>query len=220
MLVRTAGLVILTWGNASQVDRQKGVMAIKPSGVDYDDLTPESMVIVSLETGKVIDGDLRPSSDTPTHLVLYREFEGIGGIVHTHSHFGVSWAQAAKPVPCFGTTHADSFHGEIPLTRALSAAEIDRGYEEATGEVIVERFRSGGIEPTHTPGVLVVNHGPFAWGGDAMDAAHNAIILEEVARMAMHTLLIAPKAPPAPRELTEKHFQRKHGKDAYYGQPK
>ncbi|HUX11700.1 MAG TPA: L-ribulose-5-phosphate 4-epimerase AraD [Spirochaetia bacterium] len=220
MMVRDEGLVILTWGNASQVDRELGVMAIKPSGVDYDNLSESDMVIVSLETGKVVDGDLRPSSDTPTHLVLYRAFAGVGGIVHTHSHFGTCWAQAGRPIPCFGTTHADSFHGEIPLTRRLTASEIDRGYEAFTGEVIVERFHTGNLNPVHTPGVLVVNHGPFVWGKDALDAAHNAIILEEVARMALHTLAIEKNAPPAPPELTEKHFQRKHGTNAYYGQPK
>jgi len=219
MMLRDAGLVILTWGNASQVDRELGVMAIKPSGVEYGDLSPESMVIVSLETGKVVEGTLRPSSDTPTHVVLYNRFPQIGGIVHTHSHFATCWAQAGLSIPCFGTTHADSFHGEIPITRLLLPSEIEQAYEEKTGDVIVERF-SDGLNPVHTPGILVVHHAPFAWGKDALDAAHNAIILEEVARMAMDTVRLNPTAPAAPSELVTKHFERKHGKNAYYGQPK
>jgi L-ribulose-5-phosphate 4-epimerase len=219
MLVRDSGLVILTWGNASQVDRDLGVMAIKPSGVDYDHLSPASMVIVSLETGKVVEGTLRPSSDTPTHLVLYRDFSDVGGIVHTHSHFATCWAQAGMRIPCLGTTHADSFHGDIPLTRLLAQSEIEEGYEEKTGDVIVERFRQDGINPVHTPGVLVAHHGPFAWGTDALEAAHNAIILEEVARMALHTRNLNAQVKAAPSALVEKHFERKHGKHAYYGQP-
>lgn len=218
MIVRDAGLAILTWGNASQVDRKNGVMAIKPSGVSYDELGPAHMVIVSLEDGAVVDGDLRPSSDTPTHLALYRAFADIGGIVHTHSHFATSWAQAMQPIPCLGTTHADTFHGSIPVTRLMHDDEIATDYEANTGEVVAEHFSRYKINAAHTPGVLVAHHGPFAWGKDALAAAENAMILEEVARMAFHTRQIAPSASPAPENLVEKHFQRKHGKNAYYGQ--
>lgn len=218
MIVHDAGLAILTWGNASQVDRRAGVMAIKPSGVSYDGLKPEHMVIVSLKDGTVVDGKLKPSSDTPTHLVLYRTFANIGGIVHTHSHFATCWAQVPAPIPCLGTTHADSFHGEIPVTRLMHGDEIASAYEANTGKVIAEHFSKHSRNPDHTPGVLVAHHGPFAWGRDALAAAESAMILEEVARMAYHTRMMAGRVNPAPENLVEKHFERKHGKHAYYGQ--
>lgn len=218
MRLPASGLVILTWGNASQVDRERGVMAIKPSGVDYDSLGPEDIVIVDLGTGKTVDGALRPSSDTPTHLLLYRELPGIGGIVHTHSHYAVCFAQAETEVPCYGTTHADYFHGPIPVTRRLTQEEIDGPYEENTGRVIVETVAGRTDSPAHVPGVLVAHHGPFAWGRDAADAVANAVVLEEVCRMTLHTRLINATAAEAPRGLRDRHFLRKHGAGAYYGQ--
>ncbi|HLJ66066.1 MAG TPA: L-ribulose-5-phosphate 4-epimerase AraD [Chloroflexota bacterium] len=215
-----AGLVVLTFGNASGVDRSAGVMAIKPSGVDYDALTPESMVLIDIQSGRVVDGPYRPSSDTATHLVLYRHFAAIGGIVHTHSTFATSWAQARRAIPCFGTTHADHFHGPVPVTRPLSADEIQRDYEQRTGEVIAETFGRLGLDPLAMPAVLVASHGPFAWGQDTAQAAENAIALEAVATMAAHTLLLDPNSTAIARDLLDRHFQRKHGTNAYYGQMK
>lgn len=213
-----AGLVELTWGNASGVDRQAGVMAIKPSGVPYAALQPEDIVILSLDDGRTIDSRLRPSSDTPTHLHLYREFESIGGIVHTHSTHAVSWAQAEREVPCFGTTHADHFYGAVPVTRRMTADEIRSEYEHNTGVVIVERFRDGSLDPLDIPGVLVACHGPFAWGATVESAVENAIVLESVSRMALNTLHINPSATAVDQALLDKHFLRKHGPGAYYGQ--
>lgn len=212
------GLVVLTWGNASEIDREKGVYAIKPSGVSYDEMKADDMVIVSLESGEVVEGNLRPSSDSPTHLELYRAFPSIGGVVHTHSEYAVSWAQANREIPCMGTTHADTFYGPVPLTRGLTEEEIGSAYEVNSGKVIVEHFAKKGLNPDHVPGVLLPFHGPFTWGKNAMDAAKNSLILEEVAKMAMHTSLLAGKNVEAPGYLKDKHFLRKHGPGAYYGQ--
>lgn len=213
-----AGLVELTWGNASGADREAGVVAIKPSGVDYDAMQPADMVVLSLETGEVVEGELRPSSDTPTHLHLYRQFAGLGGVVHTHSSHAVSWAQAERELPCLGTTHADHFYGPVPVTRRMHEDEIREAYEHNTGVVIAERFREGGIDPDQIPGVLVAGHGPFAWGPHPQKAVENAIVLESVARMAMHTFMVNPDARPIDQVLLDKHYLRKHGADAYYGQ--
>jgi L-ribulose-5-phosphate 4-epimerase len=213
-----AGLVVLTWGNASGADREAGVMAIKPSGVAYDALQPADMVVLSLATGEVVEGTLKPSSDTPTHLYLYRQFASIGGIVHTHSSHAVSWAQAERELPCLGTTHADHFYGAVPVTRRMRAEEIREAYEHNTGVVIVERFREGGLDPAEIPGVLVAGHGPFAWGAAPHKAVENAIVLESVARMALHTYLVNPESRPVDQVLLDKHFLRKHGADSYYGQ--
>lgn len=214
-----AGLVVHTWGNVSGADRGEGVMAIKPSGVDYDGLQPDDMVVLSLDTGAVVDGQLRPSSDTPSHLVLYQKFESVGGVVHTHSTYATTWAQACREIPCLGTTHADHFFGPVPLTRQLTPEEIERDYERNTGEVIVERFSEGGLNPKEFPGVLVPCHGPFAWGEDARAALKNAIILEQVARIALQTVLLNPEIGQIPQALLNKHYMRKHGPGAYYGQP-
>lgn len=213
-----AGLVVLTWGNASGADRDAGVMAIKPSGVAYAEMRPEDMVVLSLETGEVVEGRLKPSSDTPTHLHLYREFEGIGGVVHTHSSYAVSWAQAERDLPCFGTTHADHFYGPVPVTRRMREEEIREAYEHNTGAVIVECFRQRGIDPLDVPGVLVAGHGPFTWGATPRKAVENAIALEATARMAVYTRLINPDARPIDPVLLDRHFLRKHGAAAYYGQ--
>lgn len=213
-----AGLVERTWGNASGVDREAGVVAIKPSGVAYDELTPENVVLVSLESGEAIDGALRPSSDTPTHLHLYRNFAGLGGIVHTHSVHAVSWAQADRELPCFGTTHADHFNGAVPVTVRMRPADIHTDYERNTGIVIEECFRSNNIDPMDVPAVLVAGHGPFVWGASVDEAVSNAVVLEHVARMALYTVTINPDARPISRQLLDKHFSRKHGPDAYYGQ--
>jgi L-ribulose-5-phosphate 4-epimerase len=213
-----AGLVELTWGNASAVDRDAGVLAIKPSGVDYDAMTPDDIPIVSIETGDVVEGDLKPSSDTPTHRELYRQFPSLGGVVHTHSNYAVSWAQAEQPIPCLGTTHADHFYGSIPVTRRMTEAEIREDYEHNTGAVIVECFREQDRAPAEIPGVLVAGHGPFAWGADMEHAVENAIVLESVARKALHTRLINPEADAIDQTLLDKHYLRKHGDDAYYGQ--
>ena len=213
-----AGLVILTWGNVSGADRDAGVVAIKPSGVAYDALRPEDVVVVSLGTGEVVEGTLRPSSDTPTHLHLYRAFPAIGGVAHTHSSAAVSWAQAERDVPCFGTTHADHFHGCVPVTRRMREQEIRGAYEHETGVVIAECFRERGIDPEDVPGVLVAGHGPFAWGPDAAKAVENAIALEATARMALDTLRINPDAQAIDQALLDKHHRRKHGSGAYYGQ--
>lgn len=221
MALVQAGLVVLTWGNASRVDRERGVVAIKPSGVAYEALRPEQIVLVSLETGEPLPGEsLRPSSDTPTHVCLYQRFEEIGGIAHTHSRYATAWAQASRAIPCYGTTHADTFHGEVPLCRTLTPEEIEQGYEWNTGLVVVEHFHAGDLHPLHVPGVLLPYHAPFAWGESAVKAVENAIILEEVASLAWHTELLNPTAATAPSAIIDKHFQRKHGKDAYYGQPK
>lgn len=215
-----AGLVLLTWGNASVYDTGEGVFAIKPSGVAYDDLSPEAMVVVDTATGAVVDGDYRPSSDTPTHAELYRQFgaAGIGAVVHTHSHYAVAYAQAQRDVPILGTTHADHFRRSIPVTRMMTEEEVAGEYELNTGAVIVETFRARAMDPAAVPGVLVASHGPFAWGPDGRHAAENAIVLEEVARMALHTAMIDPAVERAATYLTEKHFLRKHGPGAYYGQ--
>jgi L-ribulose-5-phosphate 4-epimerase len=212
-----AGLVILTWGNASGVDRHRGTMLIKPSGVAYGQLRPEDLVTVALDDGRKVDGDLNPSSDTPTHRALYRAFPCLGGIVHTHSPGAVAWAQAGRAIPCLGTTHADHFAGPVPVTRQLTPGEIATNYEENLGAVIVECFRQGDIDPDTVPAVLVPGHGPFTWGKDAAAAVRHAVILEAVADMARRTLALNPSAA-IPEELSRKHFRRKHGPDAYYGQ--
>ena len=219
MAIYRSGLIVLTWGNASAADHDAGVFAIKPSGVSYDELTPESMVIVGIESGDVVDGSLRPSSDTATHQRIFAAFASVGGIVHTHSPYATSWAQAAQPVPCLGTTHADHFAGPVPVTRHPTAQEIDDGYEAATGDIIVEHFREHGIDPLHVPAVLLPHHGPFAWGVTAAGAVDNAIALESVARMALYAHQIAGSPPAIPDRLQRKHFERKHGRGAYYGQP-
>lgn len=207
-------LVIFTWGNVSGIDREKGLVVIKPSGVDYDAMTADDMVVTDLE-GNVVDGYLKPSSDTPTHIELYKAFPAIGGIVHTHSHWATAWAQAGRPIPALGTTHADYFYGDVPCTRRLTKQEVERAYEAETGKVIVETFK--GIDPMAIPGVIVANHAPFTWGENPDKAVHNARVLEEVAKMAFHTLQLNPQAS-IDSFLLDKHFLRKHGKNAYYGQ--
>lgn len=211
-------LVIYTWGNVSGIDREKGLMVIKPSGVEYQDLTPDMMVVVDLQTGETVEGDLHPSSDTKTHLELYRAFPQIGGIVHTHSTHAVAWAQAGKDIPCCGTTHADYFYGSVPCTRHLTQEELDEDYEKGTGKVIIETFRERGIDPLAVPGVICRSHGPFTWGKDPAQAVYHAGVLEEVAKMALLTLQIDPQAVPAPQRILDKHYFRKHGANAYYGQ--
>nr|UWI48885.1 L-ribulose-5-phosphate 4-epimerase [Clostridioides difficile] len=208
------GLITYTWGNVSGIDREKGLVVIKPSGVDYDKMTVEDMVVVDLD-GNIVDGKLRPSSDTPTHLVLYKEFEELGGIVHTHSSWATTWAQIGKSIPACGTTHADYFYGSIPCTRKMTREEISSEYERETGNVIVEEFM--GKNPIHCPGVIVNDHGPFTWGKNAKEAVHNSVVLEEVAKMAYYTELMSPENT-MDRVLMNKHFSRKHGKNAYYGQ--
>lgn len=210
------GLVIFTWGNVSAIDRNRGLVVIKPSGVSYDAMKPSDMVVVDLE-GNVVEGDLNPSSDTPTHLALYRAWPEIGGVVHTHSTYATAWAQAGKDIPNIGTTHADYFHHDIPCTEDMTEAEILGEYELKTGNVIISRFE--GMNPVHTPGVLVRNHGPFSWGKDAFDAVHNAVVMEQVAKMAHIAYMVNPKLTMN-RHLIEKHFNRKHGPGAYYGQKK
>lgn len=216
--IREAGLVVLTWGNASAVDRAAGVFAIKPSGIGYDDLSPAAMVVVDIDTGHIVEGSYRPSSDTPTHRILYREFEEIGGIVHTHSCYATSWAQSCRPIPAFGSTHADHWSGSIPLVRELTPLEIERDYEGATGQAIVDSFRSEGLRPLESPGALLPHHGPFTWGKTAAAAARNAIALEAIAGMALHSELINPRLSIIPAPMAEKHYTRKHGPQAYYGQ--
>jgi L-ribulose-5-phosphate 4-epimerase len=211
------GLVLYTFGNVSGIDRGEGLVAIKPSGVPYDELTPSHIVISNL-AGKIVDGNLRPSSDLPTHIELYKHFLNIGGVAHTHSEFATAWAQAETPLPCFGTTHADSFHGPIPVTERLSTSEIEGDYELETGTAICRTFT--GLDPDSIPAVLVAGHAPFCWGPSAAEAAHNAVILEYVARMACHTISINAESRPLARELHDKHFLRKHGHNAYYGQVK
>lgn len=211
------GLVLFTFGNASGISHKHSLVVIKPSGVPYDRMKPGDLVVTDLN-GKVVEGRLRPSSDLPTHLVLYRSFPGIGGVSHTHSEYATAWAQACRPIPCFGTTHADSFHGPVPVTEELKDAEISGDYEENTGHAIVRAFRD--LDYSSIPAVLVANHGPFAWGPDPLTSTHNAVILESVARVAYFTLGINSQAGAIGRALHDKHFLRKHGKDAYYGQPK
>ena len=211
------GLVTLTWGNVSQVDRQRGVMAIKPSGVSYEQMTVDDMVVVSLDDGSVIEGRLNPSSDTATHLVLYRAFSGIGGIVHTHSRHGTIWAQAGMDIPALGTTHADYFYGDIPCTRPLTETEISAEYEVNTGKVIVELFQQRDLDPAAVPGALITGHAPFCWGKNGVDAVHNAIVLEEVAAMALSTRSLNNQIH-IQQALSDKHYFRKHGANAYYGQ--
>jgi L-ribulose-5-phosphate 4-epimerase len=213
-----AGLVTLSFGNASGVDRGRGVLVIKPSGVAYDQLRPEDLVVVSLEDGRVTEGTLRPSSDTPTHLALYRRFEDVGGVIHTHSTAATAWAQAGRPIPPLGTTHADHFHGPVPVTRQLRQSEVEGEYEAETGAVIVETLERLRLAAAEMPAVLVASHGPFCWGKDAEDALHNAIALEVVADMARRTLALNPRASPMAGYLLERHFRRKHGPTAYYGQ--
>lgn len=210
------GLVTQTWGNVSGIDRERGLVVIKPSGMSYDNMKPKHMVVVSLETGKVVKGDLKPSSDMPTHLELYRAFEEIGGVVHTHSLYATAWAQAQREIPALGTTHADYFYGPVPCTRPLTPKEIQGDYEVNTGKVIVERF--AGLNPLHFPAVLVAEHGPFAWGKTPEKAVESAVILEEVAKLAHRTLSIRPEVEAIQSELLDKHFLRKHGPNAYYGQ--
>ncbi|MGG4104792.1 L-ribulose-5-phosphate 4-epimerase [Paenibacillus lautus] len=209
------GLVTFTWGNVSGIDRERGLFVIKPSGVPYEDLKADDMVVLDLK-GNVVEGDLRPSSDTPTHLVLYQNFKEIGGIVHTHSPWGTSWAQAGRALPAYGTTHADYFYGEIPVTRPMTREEIEGAYESETGNVIVERFAD--LDPNMVPGVLVHSHAPFVWGKDAHNAVHNAVVLEECAKIAARMQQINPETEPMDQTLLDRHFLRKHGVNAYYGQ--
>jgi L-ribulose-5-phosphate 4-epimerase len=211
-----AGLVIQTWGNVSGVHRASGNLVIKPSGVSYNGMRAEDMVVVSLATGEVVEGDLKPSSDTPTHLVLYRAFPEIGGVAHTHSLYATAWAQARREIPALGTTHADYFHGPVPCTRLLTPKEIKNDYEMNTGHVMVERFKK--LNPLHFPGALVACHAPFAWGATVEKAAENALVLEHLARLASETLRVKPSVKPIPGNLLDKHFLRKHGSRAYYGQ--
>lgn len=211
------GLVTFTWGNVSAIDRASGLVVIKPSGVSYDGMRPEDMVVVNL-SGQVVEGKYRPSSDTPTHVELYKAFPEIGGVVHTHSSYATSWAQAGRDIPCYGTTHADYFYGPIPCLRCLTPEEIEEAYEKNTGKLIVSEFAHLGLDPAAVPGCLCKNHGPFTWGKDAFEAVHNAVVLEEVAKMAYRTELIHPSVQPAPQTLQDKHYFRKHGKNAYYGQ--
>lgn len=212
------GLVIETWGNASAIDRERGLVVIKPSGVSYDGMMPKHMVVVSLDDGKVVEGNLKPSSDTPTHLMLYRAFQGIGGVVHTHSLYATSWAQACRPLLAYGTTQADYWYGDVPCTRLLKPAEIKKDYEANTGAVIIEAFKKLKFDPLQHPAVLVASHGPFTWGKDAAEAVHNAGVLEFIARLNSETLRINPKLKPMQSALLDKHFLRKHGANAYYGQ--
>ena len=215
LLLPKHGLVTFTWGNVSAIDRESGYVVIKPSGVEYEQLTPENMVIVDLN-GNIIEGKYKPSSDTPTHLYLYWNFAGLGGIVHTHSSHATAFAQARASIPAYGTTHADYFYGEIPCTRELTAAETINNYEVNTGKVIVEAFRM--LDPVDIPGVVVANHGPFAWGKDAAEAVHNAVVLEEVSKMAIMMKTVNPDSAPINQYILDKHYSRKHGANAYYGQ--
>ncbi len=211
------GLVTFTWGNVSAIDSETKLVVIKPSGVEYERMKSEDMVVVDLD-GNVVEGNLRPSSDTPTHVELYQAFPKLGGIVHTHSKWATAWAQAGVSIPCYGTTHADYFYGEIPCTRDLTPKEIEEGYERATGQVIAECFE--GLDPVAVPGVLVCHHGPFTWGKDASEAVHNAVVLETLAEMAAHCKWINPQTAPVPKAQLDKHYYRKHGANAYYGQVK
>lgn len=219
MLLPKYNLVTFTWGNVSEIDRETGYFAIKPSGVDYDLLTPEDMVIVDLD-GNVIEGKYKPSSDTNTHIEIYKAFPQVGGIVHTHSPYATSWAQAGRSIPCYGTTHADYIYGEVPCVRCLNKEEIEGAYEENTGLLIVNEFKNMHKDPTAVPAVLCKNHGPFSWGKDGHEAVHNAVVLEEVAKMAYRAEVINKEVNDAPQELQDKHYYRKHGENAYYGQEK
>lgn len=212
------GLVTYTWGNVSGIDREQGLVVIKPSGVEYDELTPEDLVVMDLATGARVEGKLNPSSDTKTHLELYRAFPTLGGIVHTHSPYAVAWAQAGLDLPCYGTTHADYFYGTVPCARHLTPAEIEEDYEKNTGKTIVETFTGRKLDPVAVPAVLCASHGPFTWGKDAAQAVYHAVVLEEVAKMALLTRQISMSAAPAPDHYVEKHYMRKHGPGAYYGQ--
>ncbi|MGN0801299.1 MAG: L-ribulose-5-phosphate 4-epimerase [Candidatus Faecivicinus sp.] len=212
-------LVTYTWGNVSGILREEGLVVIKPSGVEYEDLTPDLLAVVDLE-GNTVEGALNPSSDTRTHLELYRAFPALGGIVHTHSPHAVAWAQAGEDIPAYGTTHADYFYGPVPCARTLTPEEIDEDYERNTGRVIVETFKTRNIDPVHVPGVICFSHGPFTWGKDPAQAVYHAVVLEEVARMALLTRMVNPAAAPAPDHILNKHFMRKHGPNAYYGQKK
>lgn len=212
-----AGLVVFTWGNVSAIDRNRGLIVIKPSGVPYEGMKEEHMVVIDLD-GKLVSGNFKPSSDTDTHLEIYRSFEGVGGIVHTHSRWATIWAQACKGIPAYGTTHADYFYGEIPCTRKLTDEEIKNSYELNTGKVIVETFKTRNIDPIAVPGVVVASHGPFSWGKNAFDAVHNAIVMDECAMMAINTQIVNPGIAPMDQILLDKHYLRKHGKNAYYGQ--
>lgn len=217
LLLPKYGLVTFTWGNVSGIDRESGLFVIKPSGVDYAGMSPEDMVVVDLD-GKVAEGRWKPSSDTATHLELYKAFPEIGGIVHTHSSCATSWAQAGRDIPCYGTTHADYFYGDIPCLRCLTKDEIEEAYEKNTGLLIVREYARLGKDPAAVPGCLCRNHGPFTWGRDSFEAVHNAVVLEEVAKMAYRCEQINSAVKPAPQELQDKHYLRKHGKNAYYGQ--
>ncbi|MCB9134515.1 MAG: L-ribulose-5-phosphate 4-epimerase [Anaerolineales bacterium] len=216
LLLPKNGLVTFTWGNVSGVDREQGLMVIKPSGVSYEKMKADDMVVVSLETSKVVEGNLKPSSDTPTHLELYKAFPNIGGIVHTHSRWATTFAQAGRGLLALGTTHGDYFYGEIPCTRKMTPVEIAGAYEKETGTVIIEAFQDK--NPDALPAVLVHSHGPFTWGTDAMNAVHNAVVLEEIAFMNFHTMMLTPDIQPMQQELLDKHYLRKHGANAYYGQ--
>lgn len=218
MLLPKHQLITFTWGNASEVDREKGIMAIKPSGVAYEALSPDCMVLVDIESGKKVEGALNPSSDTDTHCALYRSFEAVGGVVHTHSRWATIFSQDGRGIPPLGTTHGDYFYGEIPCTRKMTEEEIAGAYELETGKVIVETFQ--GIDPMDVPAVLVQSHGPFTWGKNGEEAVHHAVVLEELAFMAWHNLMRTPGLPQMQQALLDKHFLRKHGKDAYYGQAK
>jgi len=220
MALVSAGLVVQTWGNASGADRKAGVMAIKPSGVPYDKLTPGDMVVLSIESGRIIEGSARPSSDTPTHLHLYREFDSIGGVAHTHSTYATTFCQAVREIPCLGTTHADNFYGAIPITRVMTDEEIQGEYELNTGKVIVECFVRQKLNPEQMPGVLLAGHAPFAWGESPEKAVDNAVVMEFAALMAIQTFAINPHVKPISQLLLDKHFLRKHGPKAYYGQKK
>ena len=216
LLLPKHGLITFTWGNASGIDREHGLVAIKPSGVEYDGMSSEHIVVVELETGKSVDGNLSPSSDTATHLALYKAFPNIGSIVHTHSRWATTFAQAGRGIPALGTTHADYFYGEIPCTRKMTIPEITNEYEANTAAVIIERFTE--LDPDTMPAALVYSHGPFIWGQNTADAVHHAVVLEEVAFMAWHDIMLCPGIPPMQQNLLDKHYLRKHGKDAYYGQ--
>lgn len=218
MLLPKHNMVTFTWGNVSGIDRERGLVVIKPSGVEYDSMVAEDMVVVSLETGAAVEGKYKPSSDTATHLELYRAFPTLGGIVHTHSRWATSFAQAGQGIPALGTTQGDYFYGEIPCTRKMTPQEIAGAYEKETGTVIVETFHSRHLDPDQIPGVLVYSHGPFAWGADPMEAVHNAVVMEEVAFMDFHAMALTPGLPPMQQELLDKHYLRKHGPGAYYGQ--
>ena len=218
LLLPKYGLVTFTWGNVSGVDRERGLVVIKPSGVEYGGMTADDMVVVSLNTGERVEGKWKPSSDTKTHIELYRALPGIGGIVHTHSPHAVAWAQAGEDIPCFGTTHADYFYGPIPCARHLTQAELEEDYERNTGAAIVETFRERCMKPSAVPGVICASHGPFTWGKDPAQAVYHAVVLEEVAKMALFTRQVRPSAVPAPQRYQDKHYFRKHGPSAYYGQ--